>query len=68
MLLGKRRNNKNQNRMLLGNLRSQELIEQNLELSHVNFEYVVAATNNFSDSNILGKGGFGKVYKVNNSG
>ncbi|XP_066166031.1 cysteine-rich receptor-like protein kinase 34 [Oryza sativa Japonica Group] len=49
--------------MLLGNLRSQELIEQNLEFSHVNFEYVVAATNNFSDSNILGKGGFGKVYK-----
>ncbi|XP_073114135.1 G-type lectin S-receptor-like serine/threonine-protein kinase B120 isoform X2 [Elaeis guineensis] len=29
----------------------------------INFESIVAATNNFSDSHKLGQGGFGKVYK-----
>lgn len=34
------------------------------ELPLINFESIVVATNNFSDSHKLGQGGFGKVYKV----
>ena len=42
-------------------------IEENgkgLELSSFNITDIVAATSNFSESNMLGKGGFGPVYKV----
>jgi hypothetical protein len=64
-LLGEKRNNENQNRAMLGNFRaSHEVYEQNQEFPCINFEDVVTATNNFSDSNMLGEGGFGKVYKV----
>lgn len=35
------------------------------ELPLFNFTCVAAATNNFSEENKLGKGGFGIVYKVN---
>ena len=34
------------------------------ELPLFNFSYILAATNNFSDENKLGQGGFGPVYKV----
>nr|ADG01653.1 SRK [Arabidopsis thaliana]ADG01737.1 SRK [Arabidopsis thaliana] len=37
--------------------------EEDLELPLTEFETVVMATENFSDSNILGRGGFGIVYK-----
>uniref|UniRef100_A0A0R0J530 Receptor-like serine/threonine-protein kinase n=1 Tax=Glycine max TaxID=3847 RepID=A0A0R0J530_SOYBN len=33
------------------------------ELPLFNFSYILAATNNFSDENKLGQGGFGPVYK-----
>lgn len=35
------------------------------ELPLFNFSCVVIATNNFSEENKLGEGGFGRVYKVN---
>uniref|UniRef100_A0A0E0DIS6 non-specific serine/threonine protein kinase n=1 Tax=Oryza meridionalis TaxID=40149 RepID=A0A0E0DIS6_9ORYZ len=61
---GEKRNNENQNRAMLGNFRaSHEVYEKNQEFPCINFEDVVTATNNFSDSNMLGEGGFGKVYK-----
>lgn len=34
------------------------------ELAYFSFSSVAVATNNFSDKNKLGKGGFGHVYKV----
>jgi hypothetical protein len=37
---------------------------KNIEFPFITFENIVTATDNFSDCNILGKGGFGKVYKV----
>jgi hypothetical protein len=37
----------------------------NAELSFFNFSIIEIATNNFSEENKLGQGGFGPVYKVN---
>jgi hypothetical protein len=39
--------------------------EQTCEVPFISFEEIVAATDNFSLSKLLGQGGFGKVYKVN---
>ncbi|XP_058073094.1 G-type lectin S-receptor-like serine/threonine-protein kinase At4g03230 isoform X2 [Magnolia sinica] len=36
---------------------------QGLDIPFFHFEYIVTATDNFSDSNKLGQGGFGSVYK-----
>ncbi|KAF7019356.1 hypothetical protein CFC21_032535 [Triticum aestivum] len=42
---------------------SQEVWDQSLEFSRITFEDIAAATNSFHETNMLGRGGFGKVYK-----
>ncbi|XBJ05640.1 hypothetical protein VPH35_024386 [Triticum aestivum] len=47
---------------------SQEVWDQSLEFPRITFEDIAAATNGFHDTNMLGKGGFGKVYKAYSKG
>ncbi|RCV35589.1 hypothetical protein SETIT_7G251700v2 [Setaria italica] len=61
---GTQKKKKAQKRMMLEYLRStDEAGDKNIEFPFISFEDIVLATDNFSDSNMLGKGGFGKVYK-----
>ncbi|TVU16225.1 hypothetical protein EJB05_39777, partial [Eragrostis curvula] len=62
--LGTWQKKKAHKRMMLEYLRTtDEAGDKDIEFPFISFEDIVAATDNFSDSNMLGKGGFGKVYK-----
>ncbi|CAL5025263.1 unnamed protein product [Urochloa decumbens] len=61
---GKRQQKEIQKRRMLEYLRStDEDGDRNIEFPLISFQDIVSATDNFSESNMLGKGGFGKVYK-----
>uniref|UniRef100_A0ACD5UU61 Uncharacterized protein n=1 Tax=Avena sativa TaxID=4498 RepID=A0ACD5UU61_AVESA len=61
---GKWRKKENQKKLMLGYFSaSKELEGENPEFPSVNFQDILSATNFFDDSNLLGRGGFGKVYK-----
>ncbi|KAM0927733.1 hypothetical protein ACQ4PT_002672 [Festuca glaucescens] len=61
---GKWRKKENQKKLVLGYFSTtNELEGENNELPFVRFEDILSATNCFADSNLLGRGGFGKVYK-----
>ncbi|KAM0869181.1 hypothetical protein ACQ4PT_040837 [Festuca glaucescens] len=61
---GKWRKKENQKKLVLGYFSTtNELEGENNELPFVRFEDILSATHFFADSNLLGQGGFGKVYK-----
>ncbi|CAM0902473.1 unnamed protein product [Alopecurus aequalis] len=60
----KQRKNEIQKRVMPGSLRSSSGAGgENMDLPFFSFKDIAIATNNFSDSKQIGRGGFGKVYK-----
>ncbi|VAH53697.1 unnamed protein product [Triticum turgidum subsp. durum] len=58
------RKKENQKKLKLGYFSaSDQLEDENTEVPFVSFEDTLLATNCFADANLLGRGGFGKVYK-----
>lgn len=51
----------------LDRVSSRKQEEEDAELPFLDLEAIAEATSGFSDENKLGQGGFGPVYKVNNS-
>ncbi|KAF7805849.1 G-type lectin S-receptor-like serine/threonine-protein kinase [Senna tora] len=43
----------------------EEKDNEGIEVPYHDFETILAATDNFSDENMVGRGGYGPVYKVN---
>lgn len=48
----------------MGKENSEEHMREDFDLPLFDLETIVVATDNFSDANKLGRGGFGPVYKV----
>ncbi|CAN6225365.1 unnamed protein product [Urochloa humidicola] len=66
---GRKRNEENHKKLMhRGVITSEELLEENtthdFELPFLKFQDILVATNNFSNTFMIGQGGFGKVYKV----
>ena len=61
---GKQKNKKNWKKVMSGTSSTfAELRDVNLKYAFISFKEIVLATNKFSNSNMLGHGGFGNVYK-----
>ncbi|MED6161703.1 hypothetical protein PIB30_063233 [Stylosanthes scabra] len=61
LILYKRKKNQKNYRNMRGN--TEENQEEELDLPYFDMATLISAANNFSTNNILGKGGFGAVYK-----
>ncbi|CAL5082721.1 unnamed protein product [Urochloa decumbens] len=66
---GRKRNEENHKKLMhRGIITSEELLEENtthdFELPFLKFQDILVATNKFSNTFMIGQGGFGKVYKV----
>jgi hypothetical protein len=65
---GRERNSENHKTLIHGDFTSDELGEEkttnDFELPFLKFQDILLTTNNFSNTFMIGQGGFGKVYKV----